>query len=267
MDNPAGGYGPGGEGVLRPWLSRGRAVATEGAGRAGAGPYAGAAHAVPAPPPAAVLVIGGGTGVHAEWLAGRGFDVHLIDPVEEHVAAAAKLPGVASAVGDASLLSQRDDSQDAVLLLGPLYHLPQRADRLQALREARRVARPGAPVIAAGISRYATLMDIGSDGRLTETVEPFLHHLHATGQFRGDVVGFTTAYFHLPDELALDLADAGLSDVEVLGIEGPAGPTLRALGLDCLDQRLEAAVRAARMVEREPALIAASGHLLAVGRA
>lgn len=110
-------------------------------------------------------------------------------------------------------------------------------------------------------------MDVGSDGRLTEAVEPFLQHLHATGQFRGDVVGFTTAYFHLPDELALELADAGLRDVEVYGIEGPAGPTLRALGLNCLDELLEAAVRAARMVERDPALIAASGHLLAVGRA
>jgi ubiquinone/menaquinone biosynthesis C-methylase UbiE len=219
------------------------------------------------PPPAEVLDVGGGTGVHAEWLAQRGYFVHLIDPVEEHVAVAARLRGVSSAVGDARWLPQADDSQDAVLLLGPLYHLSARDDRLQALGEARRVARAGAAVIAAGISRYATLMDIGSDGRLTRAVEPFLHHLHATGQFRGDVVGFTTAYFHLPDELAQDLLDAGVRDVEVYGIEGPAGPTLRALGMDCLDERLEAAVRAARMVERDPALIAASGHLLAVGHA
>jgi ubiquinone/menaquinone biosynthesis C-methylase UbiE len=169
-------------------------------------------------------------------------------------------------VGDARCLSQADKSQDAVLLLGPLYHLPEREGRLQALREARRVAHPGAPVAAAGISRYATLMDIGSDGRLTEAVEPFLHRLHATGQFCGDVVGFTTAYFHFPDELAQDLVDAGLRDVEVYGIEGPAGPTLRALGMDCLDERLDAAVRAARLVERHPMMIAASGHLLAVGR-
>lgn len=218
-------------------------------------------------PPAAVLDVGGGTGVHAEWLAGRGYAVHLIDPIEEHVAVAARLPGVASTVGDACRLRQADGSQDAVLLLGPLYHLVERDARLRALREARRVARSGAPVIAAGISRYATLMDIGSDGRLTEAVEPFLNQLHATGQFRGGVVGFTTAYFHLPDELALELADAGLRDVEVYGIEGPAGPTLRALGLGRIDELLEPAVRAARMVEREPALIAASGHLLAVGRA
>jgi ubiquinone/menaquinone biosynthesis C-methylase UbiE len=217
------------------------------------------------PPPAAVLDVGGGTGVHAEWLAHQGYAVHVIDPIEEHVKLAARLSGVTAATGDARSLPQPDASQDAVLLLGPLYHLLAREDRLQALRQARRVARPGAPVIAAGISRYATLMDIGSDGRLTAEVEPFLRHLHASGEFRGDVVGFTTAYFHLPDELADELADAGLRDVQVYGIEGPAGPTLRALGMDSLSERLEAAVRAARIVERDPALIAASGHLLCIG--
>jgi ubiquinone/menaquinone biosynthesis C-methylase UbiE len=216
--------------------------------------------------PAIVLDIGGGTGVHAASLAESGYTVHLVDPVAEHVAAAAMIPGITVEVGDARSLAQADETQDAVLLLGPLYHLPRRDDRLHALVEACRVARPGAPVMAAGISRYATLMDIGSDGRLTEEVEPFLQQLHATGQFRGGVVGFTTAYFHRPEELEQELMDAGLIDVAVYGIEGPAGPTLRALGPSHLSDRLDAAVRAARIVERDPALIAASGHLLAVGR-
>ncbi len=45
------------------------------------------------PPPAAtVLDVGGSTGVHADWLARRGYSVHLIDPVEEHVTVAGRLP-------------------------------------------------------------------------------------------------------------------------------------------------------------------------------
>lgn len=218
-------------------------------------------------PPARVLDVGGGTGVHAEWLAGRGYDVCVIDLVEEHVDHAAKLPGVLAEVGDARDLSQPDNSQDAVLLLGPLYHLLERDARLLALREARRVARLGAPVLAAGISRHATLMDIGTDGRLTEELEPFLRHLHATGEFAADVVGFTACHFHTPDELSGEVTAAGLHDVEVYGIEGPAGPTLRALGMSHLEDRLPAAVLAARFVERDPALIAASGHFLAVSQA
>jgi hypothetical protein len=77
----------------------------------------------------------------------------------------------------------------------------------------------------------------------------------------------TTASLHLPDELAGELHDAGLRDVEVLGVEGPTGPALDAHGLDRLEDLLPAAVRCARIVERDPALIAASAHLLAFGRA
>jgi len=47
----------------------------------------------------------------------------------------------------------------AVLVMGPLYHLTARDDRLQALREARRVlTRPGI-LVAAAISRYASALD------------------------------------------------------------------------------------------------------------
>lgn len=219
------------------------------------------------PPPAAVLDVGGGTGVHAEWLARRGYRVRLVDVIEEHVAHASRIPNVDAEVGDARSLSQPDNSYDAVLLLGPLYHLLERDARLVALQEAGRVARPGAPVLAAAISRYATLMDIGSDGRLTDHLEPFVRRLHMTGEFSGGVVGFTSCHFHTPEELADELMVAGLVDVEVFGIEGPAGPTLRALGMDHIEALLPAAVLAARIVERDPALIAASGHLLARSRA
>jgi SAM-dependent methyltransferase len=58
-------------------------------------------------------------------------------------------------VSDARDLDLGDASVDAVLLLGPLYHLRRRADRVRALSEARRVVRPGGPVFAAAISRWA----------------------------------------------------------------------------------------------------------------
>jgi SAM-dependent methyltransferase len=74
-------------------------------------------------PPAVVLDVGGGTGVHATWLAGRGYSVHLVDLVSEHVRAAAEDGLVTAEVGDARRLTQADASVDAVLLLGPRYHL------------------------------------------------------------------------------------------------------------------------------------------------
>jgi SAM-dependent methyltransferase len=223
-------------------------------------------------PPARVLDVGGGPGVHAAWLADQGYRVHLVDPVPLHVeqaaAAGRDLGGsITAEAGDARRLPVEDASVDAVLLLGPLYHLTERADRIRAFEEARRTARPGAPVVAAGISRFASLLDglvqgfLGDPG-FVEVVERDL----ATGQHRNptDRPGwFTTAYFHRPEELAEEARDAGLVVDRVLGVEGPGW-----LLPDAWDDpgRREQIMRAARAVEREPSLLGLSAHLLLVAR-
>ena len=120
-------------------------------------------------PSASVLDVGGGTGVHAEWIARDGHQVHLIDVVPAHVEAAARLPGVTAAVGDARELAIEDGNVDVVLLLGPLYHLVEAVERARALAQARRVLRPGGVLAAAGISRYLSALELGSNGTLVET--------------------------------------------------------------------------------------------------
>src|SRR5262249_50314644 len=97
-------------------------------------------------PPAAILDVGGGAGVYAFWLAAEGYEAHLIDLVPLHVEQArraSEMPGAAPLasvrLGDARQLEQPDGSADAVLLLGPLYHLTERTDRVLALTEAKRV--------------------------------------------------------------------------------------------------------------------------------
>jgi SAM-dependent methyltransferase len=98
------------------------------------------------PPPARVLDVGGATGVYATWLAGLGYPVRLVDPVPGHVAAA-RDSGVDAVAGDARVLAEPDASYDAVLLMGPLYHLTAPEERLAALGEAARVVRPGGVVV------------------------------------------------------------------------------------------------------------------------
>ena len=220
------------------------------------------------PSPARLLDVGGGPGVYASRLARQGYEVELIDLVPLHVEQARKLAAAQpeapfdAAVGDARDLSAfADECVDAVLLLGPLYHLTKRDDRLRALVEGRRVVRPGGIVVAAAISRYASLID--------GTVRGFLDDRRfgaivlrdlADGQHRNaeTVDGwFTTAYFHLPDELRAEVAEAGLLAERVVGIEGPGG------WLDLWPDQRERVLRAARLAEETPAL---SAHMLAVGR-
>jgi len=227
------------------------------------------------PPPARVLDVGGASGIHSAWLARDGHRVHLVDPIELHVeqarAAAAAQPEApfTAAAGDARALDAPDASADAVLLLGPLYHLVERGERLAALREAGRVVRPGGPVFAAAISRFASLFDALRRGFIVDPVfRPVLERTLRDGQHRnptGAPLWFTTAYFHRPEELRQEVLEAGLELVELVAVEGPGW------AVGDLERRLEdpgwreAILGACRAVAAEPSLLG-SGHLIAVAR-
>lgn len=217
-------------------------------------------------PPAAILDVGGGTGVHARWLSDDGYQVHLIDPVPSHVQQAGHHDGFSAAVGDTRALQEADDSVDVTLLLGPLYHLTDAADRSRALAEVARVTRPGGLVAAAAISRYAALLEFTGLGLLDEDAADELQDILATGRNVDDPEGFTNAYFHRAEQLALELRESDLIDISVLGIEGPAAPALDNAAVDRAPAVLASAVRCARLLEADPALTAASPHLLALGR-
>lgn len=88
------------------------------------------------PAGAHIIDIGGASGLHAAALARRGDHVLLIDPVPRHVEAARRYGTFTAQLGDARSLPVDDDSFDAALLLGPLYHLCERSDRLRAATAA-----------------------------------------------------------------------------------------------------------------------------------
>jgi SAM-dependent methyltransferase len=219
-------------------------------------------------PPARVLDVGGGTGVHAQWLVRDGYHVDLIDPVARHVEQAAAI--CSASLGDARALDAEDASYDVVQLLGPLYHLPDLADRQQALSEARRVVRPGGLVTAAAINRYASLFEHAALAHLhTERLQTSIADILRTAAHDGKR-GFTLAYFHRAVELAEEMCSAGFVDVTVFGIEGPAWSLLKAVeqsGQAPSEALFESALTASRLAEPYPELLAASSHLLAVGKA
>lgn len=228
------------------------------------------------PAPAVVLDIGGGPGHYATRLAALRYDVHLLDAVPLHVEQArrsseASLRPLASArVGDARALPFDDASADVVLLMGPLYHLLERADRLDALRESRRVVRPGGLVVVSAVSRFASaLSGFHSEFLREEEFHRIVVGDLETGNHRNpdDRPGwFTTAYFHRPDELTAEIAAAGLAPEGPVALEGLGGaaPDIESM----LDDE-EVALRVLgllRRTEHEPALLGMSSHLMASGR-
>ncbi|HEX6353405.1 hypothetical protein [Actinophytocola sp.] len=125
-------------------------------------------------------------------------------------------------------------------------------------------------VVAAVISRWAPLYEamlrgvVDSPGFL-----PMLREDLATGTRRGTQnvpYGFTTCYFHRPEEIRAEIADAGLTLVDLLPVEGMAqwmpdladrlsDPDKRAVLLELIER-----------TEREPAVLGATAHRLAVAR-
>ncbi len=194
----------------------------------------------------------------------------MVDPVPLHArqAADAGLPSVALA--DARRLPSADGSADAVLLLGRLYHLVERTDRVTALQEAARVLRPGGVVVAAAISRWASTADECARGHLADGEFARLVAVDvATGVHRNPARRpgwFTTAYLHRPEELAQELCLTGLVPDGPVAVEGLAG---YAADVDALldDPVTRARVlTAVRRTEREPSLLGAGSHLLVAGR-
>ena len=226
--------------------------------------------------PAAIFDIGGAAGIYAFPLAQQGYQVHLIDPVELHLAqtrAEVAKSGVALesiTCGDARKLEVPSGSADAVLLLGPLYHLVERVDRLQSLREARRILKPGGAVFAAGISRFASLIDGLSRGFFRDAeFRTIIDADLASGQHRNPLKRpeyFTTAYFHQPNELAIEVCEAGFGDVQILAVEGPAWSAAAFHDVWNDPPQRKSLMEFLARIEREPSILGASAHLLAVGR-
>ncbi len=224
------------------------------------------------PAPAIVADIGGGPGRYALWLAELGYQVVHRDIVPLHVQQLTEAAGsdsaISSALGDARDLDLADASVDAVLLLGPLYHLDAE-DRLQALREAGRVVRPGGPVFGAAISRWAARLDGLLRQRLYEQhagMEAMVEVVERTGILEPLFPGAFCAFTHRPAELQAEVQAAGLEVTDLVCIEGAAF-----LLLD-LEQRIteETARRivldAARAHERVPELMGVGPHLLVTAR-
>jgi ubiquinone/menaquinone biosynthesis C-methylase UbiE len=227
------------------------------------------------PAPATIVDVGGAAGPYSLWLAAQGYEVHLVDAsarlVEEARRRSARHahPIASLKVGDARSLPQPDASAAAVLVLGPLYHLPESQDRLAALAEAFRVVSPGGVVAVAAISRYASALaglvqKLTRDPRFVEIRDRGL----ATGQHRNDtgrIEYFTTAYFHRPEDLRAELGDAGFSGVQVVGVEGP-GEWLTDFDERWADPALRHdLLEVARRLEAEPSIVGMSAHLVGLG--
>lgn len=223
------------------------------------------------PPPAVIYDIGGAYGEYAFWLAEQGNEVHLFDLADEHIRMAKAVPNAAiladAVVADARSIPRPDASADAILLFGPLYHIVEADERRKCLDECRRLVKPGGKLFTANITCFATALKYTEcydwwpaldDEATYRMIESTVH----TGLHTGGEIGLV--YFHRPDELRCEIANAGFADLELRGVIGP-GWIVRNLDEIWPDPvKREAILRIVRLLEREESLMGFSTHFLSI---
>jgi SAM-dependent methyltransferase len=173
-----------------------------------------------------VLDIGGGPGRYSIELSRRGYDVTLADiSISELQTAAAMAPTQDvelrhRALADARGMPFMAGAFDAVLMLGPLYHLQVEDDRRKAVEEAMRVLAPGGPVFAAFITRYAPLRYWAKADpvRISDNIAWWEERL-LNGNF-GDFEGFTDFYTARAEDVTPFMESCGVETIDLVGCEG-----------------------------------------------
>ena len=221
-----------------------------------------------------ILDVGGGAGFYSFWLTGLGHNVSLVDlspkniELADEYAKQHQLSLRTCETGDATDLNFPDDQFDIVLLLGPLYHLTEEKERIKALSEAKRVLKSGGILLAAVISRYASLIDGLKRNLITDDhFEKILINDLQTGihlNETGNPEYFTSAFFHTPVQIKNEIIKSDLKFERLVGIES-VGWIADDFNERSKDERyMNKIQRIVSLVESNEDLISMSPHIMAI---
>jgi ubiquinone/menaquinone biosynthesis C-methylase UbiE len=182
------------------------------------------------PPTGRICDIGGGPGRYAVALAQRGYRMTLVE------LSAGLLKRAEVALGEAGVEAERlvsgdacelrdlpDACFDAGLLLGPLYHLIDRAKRLVSLNELKRILKPGAVAIVAYLNSWGILRCGVADFPERYGDMDFIRSLLNEKSFAGSLSGFTECHWATPKTALAEIEESGWELLSYAGAEGFAG--------------------------------------------
>jgi SAM-dependent methyltransferase len=226
------------------------------------------------PSQGSILEVGAATGRYTLELAKRGYTLtavdlsaRLIEDCRKSIAAEGLARQVRLVVADARDLGEvAEKGFDAVLLMGPLYHLIEEADRKAALKEAFERLREGGILFSSFLSRFGILGDLlkNAPGWIEDQAEVL--SLLARGRRPDDSPrGGFRGYFARVSEIAPLHEAVGFETLVVAGVEPAISADdqsynklqgkQRQLWLDLLYE-----------MSTERSILGASRHLLYVGK-
>lgn len=233
--------------------------------------------------PAIIYDIGGGYGEYSWWLANKGYDVYLYDIAEKNIemsgSLAAEYPSCnlkTAEVADARSINRPDNSADAILLFGRLYHVVEYDERQLVLKECFRLLKKGGLLFTAAITRCATTLwalttygaknEILGNADFIEMISREIKDGQHIKKQNSNYSGMGRSFFYLPGELHGEIDVAGFSDTDIHGVIGPAWlvPNLDEQWEN--DERRENIMRIVRLLEKEASIMGVSTHLLSISK-
>ena len=227
------------------------------------------------PAPAVIYDIGGGYGEYSYYLTSLGYEVFLYDIAEKNIEMSQDfgrecgLTLKAAEVADARSIKRPNESADAILLFGPLYHIVDYEERQICLKECYRLLKQDGLLFAATITCYATTLKYVSK----YDKEPLLDDMEFYKMLEKEVItGIHTkkpmglSYFHKPDDLKDEIETAGFCNTDIRGIIGPCWliPNLDEAWKN--ESKRESIMRIVRLLEKEESLMGLSTHLLSISK-
>lgn len=219
-----------------------------------------------------VLDLGGGPGRYSLYLAGLGCRVTLVDLSPGNVALAAERAAeagveITALAGDARQAQALVQGPfDHVLLMGPLYHLQQQADRDAVAAACLRLLKPGGLLFASFISSYAGMVyylklapEMLALPAAQEDIRQFIEDAPFSGR------AFTQAYFARSGDIAPWMEGLGYRTRHLFSQEGILAPNEETLKLQP-PEVLEKLVEIGLAVCERPDLLSWAEHLMYVGQ-
>ena len=223
--------------------------------------------------------IGGGIGMYAAWLAKKGNEVHLIELAEKSVEYAKTNMmqdcQFVAETGNALKINRPDKSADVVLMMGPLYHLRNKVDRLRAISEAFRVLKEGGLLMASGISKFSSMTwGLSVYGEKNDFIDdPVFFNMIKGEMTTGDHIRpkeypqfIAESYFTTSEEMKSEMAEVAFTVEKAIAVEGCIWftPHLAEKWEDKASR--EHLLEIVRMTESESEIMGMSPHFLVVAR-